>query len=271
MTQYEDTEASAHDGAPVEGYKFTGTLANYYYTSAEQDVSIGGQTYTAIAIERAAIRAGTQEDDNLDLQLTLPVDIALVQDYGLQITAPDLDVEVFRFHQGDNPATDYVVIWKGPVTSFSISGKEAKIRVPSIFTTMLQGQIPNIYYQNPCNNILYDDRCQVNPASWTTATTVVSITDSLTVIVGADGFDDSVLVAGEIINTTKSERRLVIDNVSNVITFNYAFSNIETGDSITLRAGCDHSFAICKSKFSNQVNYGGFPYVPSDNPFMGEL
>lgn len=35
-------------------------------------------------------------------------------------------------------------------------------------------------------------------------------------------------------------------------------------------AGCDHTFATCNSKFSNTANYGGHPYLPTKNPFMGE-
>lgn len=34
------------------------------------------------------------------------------------------------------------------------------------------------------------------------------------------------------------------------------------GDQITAYAGCDHTLATCASKFSNAINFRGFPFVP---------
>lgn len=39
--------------------------------------------------------------------------------------------------------------------------------------------------------------------------------------------------------------------------------DIELGDSGILRAGCDGLFSTCKTKFSNQLNFGGDPLAPS--------
>jgi uncharacterized phage protein (TIGR02218 family) len=35
------------------------------------------------------------------------------------------------------------------------------------------------------------------------------------------------------------------------------------GDTFTVYPGCDKTQATCTSKFSNLINFGGFPYVPS--------
>lgn len=37
---------------------------------------------------------------------------------------------------------------------------------------------------------------------------------------------------------------------------------VEIGASVTLSAGCDKSFQTCKEKFSNQINFQGFPLIP---------
>lgn len=37
------------------------------------------------------------------------------------------------------------------------------------------------------------------------------------------------------------------------------------GDGFTIRAGCDKRFATCKAKFSNAVNFRGFPSMPGDD------
>jgi hypothetical protein len=32
-------------------------------------------------------------------------------------------------------------------------------------------------------------------------------------------------------------------------------------------AGCDHSVSTCAARFGNLANYGGFPFIPTKNPF----
>jgi uncharacterized phage protein (TIGR02218 family) len=39
---------------------------------------------------------------------------------------------------------------------------------------------------------------------------------------------------------------------------------VQVGDTFTFSAGCDHTFTTCQSKFSNAVNFGGFPHLQPD-------
>ena len=275
MTTYTDTEYSQHDGAPVYAYKFVGTFDTWYLTSAELPVTVDSspEPYEPTAITHGAVRGGTQDDDNLDLEITLPASHEMVQAYAFALSPPSLHLTMYRVHQGTNFATDFAKVWLGDVTGFSVTGKEAKLRIPSIFVVMLQAEVPNVYWQPPCNNVLYDARCKVNPALHNSTTTVTAIVDDNNVEVAADGFADEELRAGEIVDTTKnSERRTIVDNVANVITFVYPFTNIEVGDSIELRRGCNHAYnGDCITVFNNGVNYSGIPLLPPSNPFDGEL
>jgi hypothetical protein len=36
---------------------------------------------------------------------------------------------------------------------------------------------------------------------------------------------------------------------------------------VTLYPGCAHTRTACKDKFNNLANFGGFPLIPSKNPF----
>lgn len=38
-----------------------------------------------------------------------------------------------------------------------------------------------------------------------------------------------------------------------------------SGDSFVIEAGCDKSFAVCRSKFDNALNFRGFPLMPGDD------
>lgn len=40
---------------------------------------------------------------------------------------------------------------------------------------------------------------------------------------------------------------------------------LKPGDRFTVVAGCDKSFATCKQKFANQINFRGFPHMPGSD------
>lgn len=267
---YNAAENSIHDGAPVECYKFIGSFRTYRYTSADTEQTVNGELYFPVAGSRGTIRAGTQSDDSLALEITLPFNLDVVQDYAYAESPPALTLEVYRVHRGTDFATDWSLLWKGKVSSFNVDGRVAKVRVPSIFSRALQGDLPSAYYQNPCNHVLFDSRCKVNRAIFSTVTTVTDA-QTLDVNVVDDGADDGALAAGEIVNNRTGERRLILNNLANTVSINYPFVDMRVGDEVELAAGCDHSFSTCKAKFNNALNYGGHPYIPTDNPFQGEV
>jgi uncharacterized phage protein (TIGR02218 family) len=270
---YSTFEVSAHDGAPIEGYRFVGTATSYRYTNAQQDVTINGLLYTAAAVRRGAVRVGTHQDDGLELQVELPFNLALVQDYAFSVAPPDLELTVYRYHEGSDPAVDWVVAWRGKVVGFAVTGEVAQVRVPSVFELALRGTVPSVSYHNPCNHVLYDARCKVVKLTFTARTTISSISvDGLTIGVVNDGFADNVLKAGTLLLLAKGERRLIQSNVANSLGISYPFAAAAVDDAVELTAGCDHAYqGDCKNKFANTLNYGGFPYVPKDNPFEGEI
>jgi len=270
MTNYTDKEYSPTSGLPIEGFEFAAPNNVFYrYTSSEVERVINGQSFIPISIERGAVKSGTHEDDNLDLQISMPVSTPLIQLYAFDISPPSLIMTLYRYHIGTAAATDWIVLWKGKVTSFTISGQLALLRVPSVFTSFLGGAIPNRYYQAQCNHILYDSRCKVVRASFKTTTTVASIVDRNTIVVVNDGFADGFLSAGDFINNRTGERRTIVNNIFNTVSIVFPFHDVLVGDSVELSAGCPHSALACKNKFNNILNYGGFPYIPTDNPFKG--
>lgn len=50
---------------------------------------------------------------------------------------------------------------------------------------------------------------------------------------------------------------------------------IAAGDTFTVTAGCDKTFATCHDRFDNVVNFRGFPHIPGNDfviryPLPGE-
>lgn len=267
---YDIAEMSGHDGAPVECYKFIGSFRTYRYTSSAREETVNGETYLPIAGKRGTVRSGTQADDTLSLEIELPFDVDVVRDYAYAESPPSLALEVYRVHRGTSFATDWVLLWKGKVSAFNVDGRIAKIRVPSIFSRALQGDLPSAYYQAPCNHVLYDARCKAVRGDHSVTTTVSAVgTNAFDVL--DDGGVDAVLKAGEAVNNRNGERRLILNNVAGTVTISYPFVDLRVGDEVELVEGCDHSFATCKAKFNNSINYGGHPFIPADNPFAGEI
>jgi uncharacterized phage protein (TIGR02218 family) len=267
---YLAAEVSDHDASPVECYKFIGSFRTYRYTSADVQQTVNFEDYEPVAGRRGNIRAGTQSDDNLSLEIELPFDVDVVQDYAYSESPPGLVLEVYRVHRGTDFSTDWSLLWKGKVSAFNINGRVAKIRVPSIFSRALQTDVPSAYYQGPCNHVLFDQRCGLARSLFTTTTTVTGV-GTTAIQVASTAEPDGSLAAGEVVITRTGERRLILANSAGLLTINYPFVDARNGDEVEITQGCDHSFSTCKTKFNNSAQYGGHPFIPADNPFQGEV
>lgn len=267
---YSTVEESIDRAAPIECYRFVGTFREYRYTSADQPVTLGGREYQPVAIRREAIRAGTQDDDQLAVEVTLPFDVAVVQDYAYADSPPGLVMEIYRSHRGLTLSTDFVLMWKGEVASFSVQGRLASLVVPSVFSRLLQGDIPSAFWQAPCNHVLFDTRCGLSRAAHSASVGVIQVVGS-SIRVDATPFPNGFLAGGEMVIQRNGERRMIVSNEADQIELRIRFSDLRVGDTVEITAGCDHSFSTCKAKFNNGLRYGGHPFIPDDNPFEGEI
>jgi len=62
---------------------------------------------------------------------------------------------------------------------------------------------------------------------------------------------------------------MITGHNSDVITLSAVPPGLAVGNAITLYSGCDRTLATCHSKFGNSENFGGFPLIPTKNPFGG--
>jgi uncharacterized phage protein (TIGR02218 family) len=275
MSDYDDKEVSLQDGAPFELYEWVGTYRSYYMTSDAIAHVFNSQSYNPVpGLKRSTLKAGTHEEDNVDLTVSVPITEQVIKDYGFQTTPPALMLTIYRFQRD---ASAFVSYWKGPVVSIAINGEFATCRTPSKFGNVLQGNIPNVYVQPPCNNVLFDELCKVNRTANSVSTVVTSVaTDGVTINIGSvGGFPNGWFIGGEIAVPARNERRMIIGQAGQVLTINYPFSRMANGTSVQVSAGCDHSFTGVNGcpKFGNQINFGGCPYIPgeSNNPFINGI
>jgi len=124
------------------------------------------------------------------------------------------------------------------------------------------------YYTPECRYDLGDSRCTINLTPLTVTGTVTSVTDnatfadtSQTAATGAFNYGKLTWTGGA--NTGLSMEVKTWDGVNQIFTLWLPMPNtITAGDTYSVYSGCDKRFTTCTAKFSNAVNFGGFPYVP---------
>jgi hypothetical protein len=259
---YDATEISQQSGAPVELYKFVGTHQNYFYASGPVNVTFLGDLYVSTPMRRSNVATGTHSDDNLEVTIEIPITSDIIADYGFSTSPPELTLTIYRYHT----AAEYVQYWEGPVENIKVRKAIATIRVPSALAASLTADVPNVYYQSPCNNTLYDDVCGVVFADFSASSVITAVAANVITITDV-GVLDGLLVGGEA-SLPSGERRMITEQTGNVITVNYQFSSIAVSDTLTFAAGCDLNWAgDCATKFSNQLRHTGFNFIPNDNVF----
>lgn len=127
-------------------------------------------------------------------------------------------------------------------------------------------------YQHMCDARLGDGRCGVDldDAAFRTQASVAALGDGLSVVVeGGAGFEPGWFAHGTARWTSGRRSGVadaIIDHNGQRLTFARPVGDwVSAGDTLTLTAGCDRRFATCKAKFSNAVNFRGFPHIPGND------
>ncbi len=270
---YSTFESSQEQGQAVEVYRFTIGAQSFFYTSAEDQITISSIDYAAIAISRNNLTEGPEERNN-NVEVTVPGNNEVAALFKLSIPGLRVRVEIDRFHRLDTPTPEVIRIFDGFIVSIAFTNnvKIAKLACrPAI--SVLARQVPRFTYQNSCNHVLYDEGCKVDdtdPAFRASNQPVASIVGSVLTITGLGGsFTDGWFNGGYVEVIGNTDFRLVLDHVGDDLTLLFPFAIDPT--IVNVFAGCDHTIQTCKSKFNNVLNYGGFAFVPTKNPFATGL
>lgn len=145
---------------------------------------------------------------------------------------------------------------------------QAEVRGPFAAFDRVRGRV----FSARCDAELGDARCGIdlNQPAFTTTTTVEAVLEPHIFLMTAPAdqasghFDGGTFAQGD--DTPVRVRAYSVDGATSRITLWQApVTPLEVGSEIMLRAGCDKSFATCKARFSNGVNFCGFPYMPGDD------
>lgn len=265
---YAAFEETIEAGQPVEVYRFTAGTTSYFYTSAEDDVTVNLLDYVAIAIERGATSIGPAERET-QFKISMPADDSFADAWKAGVPGVRVLVEVDRYQRNDG-ALETIRIFEGYVETVTfvknLTVAEVNCR-PSIGAR--QRVIPREGQHRPCNRVLYDGQCQVSnvdPSFRAASLTPSSQVGRVLTVPGLSGtYSDGWFAGGMVEVLGGTDYRLIIEHTGNDLTLLLPFTALPT--TVNVLAGCDHSIETCKSKFDNVINFGGFAFVPLSNPF----
>jgi uncharacterized phage protein (TIGR02218 family) len=193
-----------------------------------------------------------------------------------RLKAGDFDhalVEVWRVNWQD--VSQRVLLRKGHLGEVTFGDGAFRAEVRGL--THLMNQQRGRLYQFGCDAVLGDARCRVSleQALFTRTGIVVSV-EAAALIVSGIPFEDDWATRGRLsfLSGGGSGRTLAVKrqrqfgvNQRIDLAANIPFS-VAAGDQVKLAAGCDKQFATCRTKFSNAINFRGFPHMPGTDFIM---
>ena len=262
---YKTVEASVSGGEPVELYKFIVGPSSYLYTSSGNQVSFSGGEYEPTAISRTEIDQN-DEINRAGISITLPRGAAVTEEFRVYAPSSVVGATIFAWH----PTADvYAAIWAGRVLSCEWRGVSATLACESVFSSQKRlGLRRN--YQAACPHSLYDVPCGVSKTAYKVAGLITDVTANTLLVDTLGGYSAGYFSGGFVTRTEADgalDTRFITEHGGTSITLSHPFNGAEVGDAVDVYPGCAHTTAACDTKFSNILNYGGFPYVPEKSPF----
>jgi len=245
--------------AAVELFEFLFDATYYRYTSGDVTVVKGGENFTAEPIARSAL-VHSEDLNRATLSITAMRDNPFV----VVALASQQPVTVTIY--GELSESTWTTMWKGRMVSLALHGAQAEIVTESLHTTINRAALKS-KYQIACRHVLYGTGCGVTAATYKYAGTV-SVVDDVTVTIPGLNGEANGYYDGGYVKFGSYDYRTIVSHAENVITIYTPVPGLAASASADVYPGCDHTETDCADTFSNLVNYGGFPWIPSGrNPF----
>jgi uncharacterized phage protein (TIGR02218 family) len=179
----------------------------------------------------------------------------------------DARVEIWRVNWA-TPA-QRVLMMAGSVGEVrrGTSAFTAELRSLAHYLNQERGRV----YQYACDATLGDARCKLN-ITGVTGTVIAADTAYRFTASGLDARLDGWFTAGLLTWVSGAnmgaamevKRHAALDTSADIELWRSMASGIAPSDSFIITAGCDKTFATCKAKFGNGLNFRGFPQIPGN-------
>jgi uncharacterized phage protein (TIGR02218 family) len=158
-----------------------------------------------------------------------------------------------------------VVLFAGRISDIDCSRTGIDMKCRS-HLELLNIQMPRRLWQPSCSHVFGDAMCQFNRASL--AATFSCASGSTQTVIQGPPSNGVPYLQGTIIGMSGAntgETRTITRFVpGESVTVKLGFlATPAAGDEFQLLPGCDRSLATCTNTFSNQIHFGGMPFIPA--------
>jgi uncharacterized phage protein (TIGR02218 family) len=232
------------------------------YTSGPNDIDYddgnGVQHYKAIPITRKEFTYDLTADK---YEITAPLSEQFFLDLGIRDFVTSIDVNI-------RDTTTGIVLYSGNLESSKHDYKKGTVVLKcSQRYSELSGEVPKKTFAKRCSYNVGDRDCQVDMVAKGVNLVDFTISGPYITSDSLKNLPANYLHNGYVVANTGEAIWITGFNGSvgavMLITRFYDDSKVT---SMSAYPGCDKSFAICGSRFNNQVNFGGYPHIPDRNP-----
>lgn len=284
---FDSLESSIDAGRPRTYFEFIygdgrGDVLRYVGST---ETLIVGTPAPVIAINRSwiprAIKHGEITTsgtlDKANLEVTAGADIEVSRFFRAAPPSREVELNIYRGHVG---STEYRRIWTGRVLNANFEGTEVVFSCEPVSTGIRRiGLRRN--YQYGCPHTLYGEACGLSRAANTATGQIVTLDNSQSMVVELSARSLKITapeIVGGIFAFTLPDGRIVRRAIVSAaavaggirVKLLSVAPEAAVGLTATMSRGCAHNWDACKA-FGNQLRYGGFPHIPTGNPFVSRI
>lgn len=259
-------ETSVDAASPIELYEFRRGAGVWRYTSAPDDIDYDTFTFLAVPLVRSGIEQ-TNEAGRAGLRVTLPRDTDVVQPF---VATPPSEVTLLTVYRQHRQDVETAVVWMGRVLNAEWRGSEVELNCEPVYTSLQRTGLRRLYQRN-CPHVLYGGACGASPITHRVQGTVSGVSGAAITVPSAAGFATGNFAGGYATWQAGglTEKRMIVAHAGDLVTLSAVPPGLSAGAAVMLYPGCDHTLVTCEAKFANSANFGGFPFIPTKNPFGG--
>ena len=268
---FNETQANQLTSEPIELFTIARGSEAWYCTSHDVDVVRDGIVYRASLMGRERFKQSeesAQSTTTINIARRHPLGAELLS-RGLRDSNGTLYLRIALTTDGD---AEYWPVWIGEVTDLVRHDTHAQLEVASM-QNLMRRPLLRVVGGTQCNHALYDTGCGVNMEDYRMDTDITStsnrviqvagpIVDTPGVVLRGGSYAGGILVFGK-------QRWFIERNVLNTLILMTPMADDMLGETVAIYKGCSRSYDICKNRFNNVRNFGGFAKWPVTSPFDG--
>lgn len=264
------TELASEANASIELYELYLEAQTYYYANAEQDITFGSQTYTALGIKRGKV--GTHMTSKVD-EINVSFDntdrafstLFLAGDFqGRQLIIK----KVLRGYLSDGDY--YITMFDGKVDGVNVSSQLVSVRVVSWLDAVTK-LYPGRSFQRQCNYRLGDIACTIYMTAEANKQTGIATNGSTSTTIQTTDLSESddhwnngyiKVTAGTNAGFSRPVYTFAAGATASIVLRLPFPEACDNTSQFEIYRGCAKTESDCNDKFDNIINYGGYPTIP---------